>query len=368
MIKVEHIVLTGGHAGTTAIAFIQKAKRLNKNWKFFFIGAKSSFEGKDVPTLESKTLPMLNVKFIPIFTGRIQRKLTIWTIPSIFKIPVGFFHAFLILFKIKPKVVLSFGGFSAFPVVVAAYLLRVPIIIHEQTAVVGRANRFSSFFAKRIALARRTSIPFFDRKKIVITGNPISENVVSLKPKLKIGIPPTLLIVGGKSGSVTINDIIEKSLRKLLLKFNVNHQTGIYQYKKFLAVRNKLSVREKRRYKVFSIINPLKMSKYLQSCDILISRAGANIVSEAIAAKIPSIFIPLPFSYLDEQTKNALFAKKYKIAEILEQKSLNPESLYRLILKVRKNWVSTKKASLKLKSPDLNASENLVNLVEEYMQ
>lgn len=149
--KEIRIVLTGGHAGTTAIAVIEELiRRREINWDIYWIGAKKAFEGKSISTLESLHLPKLGVKHYTIISGRLQRKFTPWTIPSLIKIPISFFHAWKVLKQINPRVIISFGGYSAFPVVVAGALKRIPTVIHEQTAAVGRANKLSALFANNL--------------------------------------------------------------------------------------------------------------------------------------------------------------------------------------------------------------------------
>src|SRR5476649_1998423 len=127
----SNIILTGGHAATTAIAVIQEIEKRNSNYSLYWIGPKSAVEGKSVPTLAFQVMEKLGVKFIPITTGRLQRKFTIWTIPSLLKIPVGIFQSFKIISEIKPKIVISFGGFASVPVCFVAWVFGIPVIIHE---------------------------------------------------------------------------------------------------------------------------------------------------------------------------------------------------------------------------------------------
>lgn len=115
--KARKIVLTGGHAATTAVATVEEILRRRENWGLYWLGAKNAIEGKDVPTLDVEIFPKLSVSFNPIYAGRIQRKFSIWTIPSLLKIPVGFIQSLFLLKKIKPDLILSFGGFVSFPVV-----------------------------------------------------------------------------------------------------------------------------------------------------------------------------------------------------------------------------------------------------------
>jgi len=204
------ILLTGGHAATTGIAVIEEIRKTEKlkDSKIYWLGAQTAMEGSKISTLESRVFPRIGVQFIPIIAGKIQTKFTRHTIPSILKIPVGFIQAFWYLVKIRPNVVLSFGGYSSFPVVFWSWVFRIPVILHEQTVAAGRASISSSPFATKIALARSESLSYFPKNKSVITGNPLMSNVLKVKPRKYLGNPPTILIIGGSRGSNFINDLI----------------------------------------------------------------------------------------------------------------------------------------------------------------
>lgn len=360
------ILLTGGHAGATAYAVIEELRaRRNILWQIYWIGAGKAIEGKNISTLEREVFPKISVNFYQLFTGRIQRRFTPWTIPSLMRIPFGFIHAFLLVSKIKPKITLSFGGFVAFPVVVASWFLGIPVVIHEQTAAIGRANKYSTFFARKIALAREESKGFFPPRKSVVVGNPISKEIAKIKPKKSLGEPPTIFITGGSRGSVTINDLTEKILQKLLTDCCVIHQTGVYQLEKFEEIKNKLNKNIKNRYEVYGMIAPWEWYKILGKADIIVSRSGANIVSEIMAVKRPSILIPLPLAYYDEQKKNALFAQKYGIAKVLDQGTTTSEKLLAEIYNTRKKWYKIVAKVKSKPSPDQGSAAKLVDVVEE---
>jgi UDP-N-acetylglucosamine--N-acetylmuramyl-(pentapeptide) pyrophosphoryl-undecaprenol N-acetylglucosamine transferase len=365
--KKTEIVLTGGHAGTTALAVVKEIKRRHPSWKICWIGAKTAIEGKSIPTLESRVFPLEGVEFKPIFTGRLQRKFTFWTIPSLLKIPFGFVHALTLLTAIRPKVILSFGGYAAFPVVVTGALLGVPVIIHEQTVAVGRANKYSAPFAKKIALARAESLNFFPKDKCVVVGNPILPEIEKILPKSEISDPPQILITGGSRGSTTINSLIAEILDSLLLKYKLIHHTGEIDFPKFEKRRSQLAGAAKEGYEVYSHIPAKDMPRILEKADILVARAGANTVSEAVAAKKPSILIPLPFSYLDEQTKNADFAQKFGVARVLSQESLTGQKLLKEIDETVESWQATISYVKTKLSPDIGASGRLVSIIEEYI-
>ena len=162
----KHILLTGGHAGSTAYALIRQIKVQNKPWELSWIGPKKAMEGRNTGFLEQDIFPGLGIDSYTIDSGRIQRKFSRWTIPSILKIPKGFLQAIYLVRRIKPDLILSFGGFSAFPVVVASWLYKIPVLVHEQTACAGRANIYSAFFAKKILVSRDSSKKYFPKNKI----------------------------------------------------------------------------------------------------------------------------------------------------------------------------------------------------------
>ena len=361
------IVLSGGHAGSTAFVVIEEIRRQNKSWDISWVGFRSSLEGEKVPSLSSIYFPKYHIKTYGITAGRIQRKLTIHTLPSILKIPLGFIHAFILLTGIKPDLILSFGGFAAFPVVVIGYLLGIPVIIHEQTSVVGRANKYSAFFAKKIAISRESSYDYFPKNKTTLTGNPTPSTVFTTKPRRFLSKIPTIFVTGGQSGSLAINKVIEDALTIILKDFCLVHLTGIKNEKKFIGIRERLVRDLKKRYKVYGLVSPKKFNDLFKFSDIVISRAGANTVSKIIAAKKLSILIPLPISYLDEQKRNALYAKEFGIARILNQDALTPENLVAQIRYITANWNKILQSVSGKESPDKDAAKKLVALIEEFV-
>lgn len=362
------IFLTGGHAATTAAAVIEEIKSKGLNWKIFWLGSKRAIEGRNISSLEYQILPKMGVKFLNLITGRVQRRFTIHTIPSLFKIPVGFVQSFYYLIKYRPREVLSFGGYASYPVVIISWIFGIPVILHEQTSVAGRASIFSSFFAKKIALARASSKSYFPAGKIEIVGNPILNKYFAIGPKENIGRPPEIFIAGGSRGAQSINEIVGKILPRLLVKYKVVHLVGEIDFEKFTGIKNALPNDLSKNYQLYSTVRPDEFAGFLDKCDLIISRAGANTVSEIIAAKRPAILIPLHISYLAEQEKNADYAVEFGIARKILQKNLNGESLQEAINYV---FLEYKKIIGKVKdkkSPDISAARDLVNLLSQYLK
>ena len=132
---------------TPALAIIDA---LPKEARIFFIGRKHPLEGDKALSLEYQTITDMGITFFPLTTGRLQRKISTRSFISLVKIPYGFFQALSILISCKPDVIIGFGGYLAVPVGLAAWILRIPFVIHEQTLDAGLANKFLARFAKKI--------------------------------------------------------------------------------------------------------------------------------------------------------------------------------------------------------------------------
>ena len=336
--KDVKILFTGGHAATTALSVIHEIKEKHPDWSLYWVGPESNVEGKKIPTLASVAMPKTGVKYIPITAGRIQRKFTVWTIPSLLKIPFGFFNSFKIISDVKPKLIISFGGYAAVPVCFIAWIMMIPVIIHEQTVAVGRANKLTSFFARKILIAREESRKYFPESKTILTGNPVSSEISKLNPKSKISNTPVIYVTGGSGGAQRVNNVIGDALFDLLKKYKVIHQTGRLDYEIYKVKREQFPTDLKKRYEVYDFIEPSSVPQIFKEADIVISRAGANTVSEIIVSKRPSILIPIPWTAYDEQTKNARLAEKIGMATVLLESEMNKETLLSKVDHVMKNW------------------------------
>jgi UDP-N-acetylglucosamine--N-acetylmuramyl-(pentapeptide) pyrophosphoryl-undecaprenol N-acetylglucosamine transferase len=367
--KITKIVLTGGHAVTTAISLVEEIKRRKKDVDLYWIGTKRAIEGKSFQTATSQLLPSLGVYHYSIVSGRLQKKWTIWTIPSILKIPISFIQAFYLIVKIRPSIIISFGGHAGFPVVVAGWLMRVPVVIHEQTSAVGLANKLSAFFARNIAISRSESRKYFPGKKVILMGNLVLPKVSKVAHKVKIGSPPLIYITCGATGAHRVNEIVDKILEVVLSDFKIIHQTGDLDYSYFVERRRSLDGQLQSRYEVHNYINPLEVDKTFEKADLIISRAGANTVSDILAIARPSLLIPIPWSSYDEQMKNALLVEKAGIGIILTESELTPESLLSKIFSLRDNWGKmVRSVDSRLARLDAGASRKLVNLIENLVK
>lgn len=341
---------------TPAQATIEELTK-NPDHKVVYLGRDATLEGDLTPSVESIVLPKIGINFIPIIAGRLQRSFTMYTIPSLLKIPIGFLQAFYFLIKEKPDVVVSYGGYIGLPVVIAAWLLSVPIIVHQQTLVAGLATQISSIFASKIAVSFTQSLK--KSPKWVLTGNPIRKEL--LEPDLKISLDiknfihqangaklPIILITGGNQGSHFINQLFLKVVDNLLKVTFVIHQTGDSLFKDFdqlCEIRQTLKYQE--RYLLKKWINASDWCEILKEAGLVITRGGVNTLSELAYFGTPSLIIPIPYLYQDEQKKNAKFFAELGLAKVLPQSEVTAKKMLEIIQEMLDNLDDYKKNAFK---------------------
>lgn len=317
----------GGHF-SPALAVINE---LPKDWEVLVVGRKHAFEADAALSLEYQTAQRLKIPFIHLTAARVQRRLTRHTIPSLLKMPKSLYEAMRILREYKPDVVLSFGGYVTVPVVIAASLLKIPIVIHEQTFGAGLANKVAARFASKICLSWQSSTKYFSAQKSIITGNPMRV-FPQLTNRATVHPIPIIYITGGSGGAHAINVLVEGSLEKLLSQYRVIHQTGDAQefsdFDRLLNQKEILSQKLRERYEVMKFVEPSAVAKYMQEADLIISRAGINTVNEILFVGKPCLLIPLPYGQRNEQRENAQFVKSLGLGEVAEQADLTPDSFY----------------------------------------
>ena len=321
------IVIAGGHL-TPALSVIEE---LPKEAEVIYIGRKYALEGDKAVSLEYETIKKKEIPFIAVKTGRIQRKLTKHTIPSLLKIPYGLIQSIAVLQKIKPDVVIGFGGYVSFPVLLSARILKIPIVIHEQTLEAGITNKLISRFADKICISFESSQKYFPKEKTVLTGNPIRKNIIKPNKKYEInGSDPLIFVTGGSQGSHFINLLIAGCLSELLDKYILIHQCGgsteFKDFEKLSILKEGLNNNKRHRYTLFKFLYPEEIGGILKSSSLVVSRAGINTISELIVLQKPAYLIPLPTAQKNEQMKNAQFLKNLGLGEIGNQKNLTPES------------------------------------------
>lgn len=366
------IVVTAGGGGHFASA-LAVITAMPKTWDMLLIGRKYAFEADETISFEYKTAESLGIAFRSVTTARLQRKFTRYTIPSFFKLPLGFFQARAILKEYKPDLVLSFGGYVSLPVVVAAAMLRIPIVLHEQTLKAGLSNSIAARFAKAICLSWESSKAFFPTKKTILTGNPLKLDIMDIGDFFKdhtVERLPLLYITGGSLGSHPINMLILDCIEKLLAKYVVIHQTGDAQeYKDFdrlLEKKETLSQILQNRYIITKFVEPNMIGSVFRKATLVVARSGINTVSELLYFGKPALLIPLQFSQGKEQLENAQFFKKQGLGEVFLQDDLNAEKLYEHIVSMvthKDRYEKHAKSAKTLLS--LDASKNIIAVIEK---
>lgn len=359
-VKVEYnrrmkVLITGAHF-TPAQAVIEELKKA-AGVEVVYLGRAHTREGDRTPSAESQILPSLGVKFIPITAGRLQRSFTFYTIPSLLKIPIGFLQSLYLLLREKPDVVLSFGGYIGVPVVFSAWLLSIPIIIHEQTLVAGLANTISSWFADKVAVTFKEGQ--FKGGKVILTGNPLRRELVDadekeISPDIRqiIGVAkkeslPLVLIVGGNQGSHKVNESVGEVLERLTESVCIVHQTGDSKFGDFEKLREEGGkLKNSQRYLVREWIHEADLGVLLKKIKLFVSRGGMNFLLEAGYFAKPILIIPLP---VQEQERNARYFQELGNARVLWQKELSGENLLKAVKDGLGNLKSLEERAKKVK-------------------
>ncbi len=326
------IVFTGGHHNSALVI----AERLKKEGHpVAWIGHKFATGGDKNVSAEYLEVIASQIPFFELKTGKFYRQYNPLTHLKTF---FGFLQAFSYLLRLRPKLIISFGGYLAVPVVIAGWLLRIPSITHEQTVIAGWANRAIAPFVDKILLTHPSSLSSFPRGKSLVVGLPLRRELFD--PTLKKKFFPGLLYVScGKQGSHTVNQALFPIIHQLVKNFTIVHQTGANTQTRDLdkARRLKESLGElSGRYQFAPYFFAKNAATYLQSADIVISRAGAHLTYELATLQKRSVFIPISWVSHNEQMLNAREAAKVTPAVILPEKNLNSETLMSAIKEVKK--------------------------------
>jgi UDP-N-acetylglucosamine--N-acetylmuramyl-(pentapeptide) pyrophosphoryl-undecaprenol N-acetylglucosamine transferase len=279
-----------------------------------------------------------NIAYVMSPAGRMRRYTSLSNITAPFVTALGVVWSFFALLRIYPDVVFSKGGFASVPTVIAAHLLRIPIVIHESDSKPGRANMLGSKFATHIAVTFDSSVEYFPKNvqnKIARTGIPVRELLAQTLPHggaqelLLDSSVPTVLVLGGSSGSRRINEILLSGLSDILAFANVIHQTGKDNFAE-VSSTSKVVIEKspyKNRYHVFPFLSQEKMRDFAGVATIVVSRAGATSIMEISLWHKPAILIPIPEKISHDQRTNAYAYARTGAAVVLEEENMTPHIL-----------------------------------------
>lgn len=320
---------TGGHI-YPALA-IREILQKKYNFKSGYVGVIGGMEEKIVSRLE-------DIEFMGVRAQGMPRTISTKWFSFPFVNLMGIVDALKHLKNFKPNLVIATGGFVSFPILTASTILGIPAIIHEQNAAMGVTNRI---FAKKAAKVLLTyeSAAKIDNKKVVLTGNPVRSSFLEQKKNTNPEFAKKdneffLLSVGGSRGALSINKACIELANKWLPQNTDVKLIHISGERDFEMVQ-KAVPNPPANYKLLPYLHEMKEA--FDVADLLISRAGATILSEIGACKKPAILIPYPYATDNHQEKNARALEKIGAAKVLLDKDLNLESLTKLISEIRKD-------------------------------
>ncbi len=337
------IIITGGHS-TPAFAVLNELQR-HSDLKVVWVGEKFNQLGNKNPSAEYTTVKeKYKIRFINLKSGKLVRK---WNAENaahglfqLFRLVVGSLKALCIILTVRPRLILSFGGFTAVPIVFWAHFFGIRVITHEQTLVPGLANKIIAKYADKILLSWSRAAHGFPEKKLILTGNPIREEVFQIQSNITANFDenlPIIYITGGNQGAHEINSRVFAIIKDLLDIANVIHQTGnstvTKDYEKALGIWEELEDYKKARYIVRSYMGPEVIGEVMNRSDLIVSRAGANTITEILALGKHSILIPIPWSSGNEQEENAQLVADVGLAlRLTQNEELEPMDLYNAIV------------------------------------
>ena len=361
--KPYRLIISGGGTGGhifPAIAIANAFKERHPDAHILFVGAR----GK----MEMSRVPEAGYEIIGLWISGLQRKLTLSNLLFPVKLFVSYLRAMVIVKRFKPHAVVGTGGFASGPMMIAATRSKVPTVIQEQNSFAGLANKQVADKVSKVCVAYDGMEKYFPASKIVITGNPVRKDILSVKDKAEkakahFGFEDshkTLLIIGGSLGARTINESVLGGIDKLIdAGVQIIWQTGKAYYN---VIFPELDKYDKRKIRVFDFLKEMDLA--YAAADVVISRSGALAVSELCIANKPCILVPSPNVAEDHQTKNAMALVEKEAALMVSDKEartkLVDESLKLLFDEHRAKKLSENIATLARPS----ATEDIVNEIE----
>lgn len=315
---------TGGHI-YPALAVAENLKE--KGFQLFWLGSEKGMETRVVPEYG---YPLLKINVSGVRGNGFLRLLL-----APFMLIIALCQAMLIMIKVRPVVVLGMGGFASGPGGLAAWLMRIPLLIHEQNAIAGLTNRLLAPLAVRVMAAFPEA--FKESEKLTITGNPVRESITDIKvPEQRFSERDDnvlkVLVLGGSLGARKLNQIIPEAISNLgsEIQYEIKHQCGEQHVTDTKQAYEKYDVN----VEVLPFIK--NMAEVYTWADIVVCRAGALTVAELAATGVAAVLIPFPYAVDDHQTFNANYLAKEGAAFLIQETELNSEKITALLIKLYK--------------------------------
>ena len=334
------IVFTGGGTGGHFYPIIAIAEAVNDVVRQKQLVAPTLYYLAPDP-FDAEALFENRIIFVRVPAGKVRRYFSMQNISDLFVTLWGTIIAFITLLRLYPDVLVSKGGYASVPSLLAARILRIPVIIHESDAKPGRGSLLGARFAAKIATAFESAATYFPKKtrsKIARTGIPVRKALARIEPEsgeaarqylnLEQHIP-TIFILGGSQGATRINEAVLSALPDLVAFASVIHQTGpnnqanVESIAKVILAENGHASR----YHPFGYLSENAMKRAAGAADIVISRAGASSIAEIGLWRKPSIIIPIPEAVSHDQRTNAYAYARTGAAVVIEEENIAPHLL-----------------------------------------
>ncbi len=278
-----------------------------------------------------------NIDFVKVPAGKIRRYFSFLNFSDALKTLVGCAIALWKMYRLYPDVVFGKGGYASFPPLLAARILRIPVVIHESDSKPGRVNAWAGKFAAKIAISYEDAAVYWktEANKIAHTGNPVRKEIaipLSNGAREFFGLEadtPVVVILGGSQGAQAINDAVIEGLPELLEKYQVIHQTGRANLAEIKETTGEIlrNHAHASRYHPYDFLNELSLRMSAGVANIIVSRAGSGAISEIAVWGLPAIIIPLPHSVSHDQTTNAFTYARTGAASVIEENNLSAHVL-----------------------------------------
>lgn len=355
----KHVMMMAAGTGGHVFPALAVAKELEQQGiKVSWLATPAGMENR---LLKNHNIPIYQIDIQGVRGNGVVRKLA-----APFKILKATLSAMKYMKQLKVAAVAGFGGYVAGPGGLAARMLGIPVIIHEQNAVAGFTNTQLSRIAKKVCQAFPNTFPAQD--KIVTTGNPVRKEITEIfnpswryQEREKAGQPLRILIVGGSLGAQALNERVPEALKQLNVPLNVYHQCG----------QNHADATRARYADAPATLNievqPFieDMAQAYSDADLIICRAGALTVTEIATAGVAAIFVPLPSAVDDHQTANARFLANLGAAKICPQATMTPDSLKALLEPMLNRQLLMEMAVKARQQAQPDATQHVVRLIQE---
>lgn len=338
---------------TPLLAVAEELKKREAAAEFLWIGTKSG--------PEKKIVELSGIKFISVPAGKLRRYFSGWNFLMPFLLVAGFFKSLWLIFKFKPQMILSAGGFVAVPVIWAGWILRVLSLVHQEDLRPGLANKLTARFAKIITVTFLESLKYFPRA--IVTGNPVREEIFSGNKERAAEIfnleknLPVILILGGGTGALGLNKIVVAAALRLTEFFQVIHMTG---GRVDAPLKSEIETIKRETPYYHSVEFLMKdYSNTLAAADLVISRAGMGTLTELSVLGKPTVLIPISGSH---QEDNAYYFKKQNAVVLWDEKNLTPENFSAAISELLNDKVELENLSRNIKKMmPANAAQKIVD-------